>query len=156
LSIAGQLDEKRYGPAEPVNVRADGLVLSGKRRSIYVQQLRKQPASLLESFDLPAMNPNCLQRSDSLVAPQALHLLNDSAIRDMAKAFASRVRQIASENPTHQIQQVYSIAMSRPPSAEEMEICLASLGALSRQSAPDALATLCHTMMNSAAFLYID
>ena len=71
LWVAGELDETRFGPAEPVNARGDGLVLSGKRRSIYIQQLRKSPASLLESFDLPAMNPNCLQRSDSLVAPQA-------------------------------------------------------------------------------------
>jgi hypothetical protein len=171
LLMAGQLNETRYGPAESVTVRADGLVLSGKRRSIYVQQLRKQPPSLLESFDLPAMNPNCLQRTDSLVAPQALHLLNDSAIREMARSLAGRVLEVAGADPNRQIQQVYWIALSRPPSAEEMQICLESLNGLTRQAKPNwqlaegtsttdnaskALETLCHTMMNSAAFLYID
>jgi hypothetical protein len=171
LSVAGQLDETRYGPPEPVTVRADGLVLSGKRRSVYIQQLRKQPLSLLESFDLPAMNPNCLQRADSLVAPQALHLLNDTAIREMAGHFAGRVLQASGEDPGRQVQLVYWIALSRPPSAEELEICLESLTALARPSttgsalavapakadgARKALATLCHTVMNSAAFLYID
>jgi hypothetical protein len=156
LLVAGELDETRFGPPQPVKVRADGLVLAGKRRSIYVEQLRKHPVSLLESFDLPAMNPNCLQRTDSLVAPQALHLLNDSGIRDLAKAFASRVRRIAGENPRRQVEQVYWIALSRPPSAEELETCLESLKAFAQKSTDAALPSLCHTMMNSAAFLYID
>jgi len=170
LALGGQLDETRFGPAEPVTIRADGLVLSGKRRSIYVQQLRKQSPSLLESFDLPAMNPNCLQRTDSLVAPQALHLLNDSSIREMARQFATRVRRVAGDNPMRQVEHIYWVALSRPPSVEEMKICLESLASFARQStadvalageskaesSPDALATLCHTVMNSAAFLYLD
>ncbi|MGE3314462.1 MAG: DUF1549 domain-containing protein, partial [Planctomycetaceae bacterium] len=53
LLVAGELDETRYGPADPVQILPSGLVHTGKRRSIYVQQLRKQPATLLESFDLP-------------------------------------------------------------------------------------------------------
>jgi hypothetical protein len=171
LAVAGQLNPARYGPAEPVIVRGDGLVLSGKRRSVYVQQLRKEPPSLLESFDLPAMNPNCLQRSESLVAPQALHLLNDSAIREMAGQFACRVLQSADANAMAQVREIYALALCRSPSDEELEACLDFLNAL-RASAvtggslddsgkdgdreAKALAALCHSVMNSAAFLYID
>ncbi len=171
LWAAGQLDETRFGPAEPVKVRPDGLVSSGKRRSIYVQQLRKQPPSLLESFDLPAMNPNCLQRSESLVAPQALYLLNDTAVREMAAQFADRVLQVASDEPAQQVQRVYWTTLSRPPSAEEQEACLQMLTRLTEQWTKEfmssgkqseteatrkALTTLCHTVINSAVFLYID
>jgi len=171
LWVAGQLDENRCGPAEAIKVRPDGLVLSGKRRSVYVQQLRKQPPSLLESFDLPAMNPNCLQRSESLVAPQALHLLNDTAVRELAAQFADRVLQVAGAEPAQQVQRVYWIALSRPPSAEEQRACLQMLTRLTRhwtntlatagkpsttEATRKALTTLCHTVMNSAAFLYID
>jgi mono/diheme cytochrome c family protein len=179
LWVAGQLDETRYGPAEPVKVLPSGLVLSGKRRSVYVQQLRKHPASLLESFDLPAMNPNCLERSDSLVAPQALHLLNDTAVRELAAQFADRVLRVARDDPARQVQHVYWTALSRPPSAEERAACLQTLMTLTDQWAKEpalrdnganrpcstplnsaaarkALTTLCHTLMNSAGFLYID
>ena len=171
LWVAGQLDEHRFGPAEAVTVRPDGLVLSGKRRSVYVQHLRKQPPSLLESFDLPAMNPNCLQRSESLVAPQALHLLNDTAVRELAAQFADRVLQFAGAEPAQQVQRVYWVALSRRPNSEEQQACLQMLMGLTRQwtktwptagkpseteAARKALATLCHTVMNSAAFLYID
>ncbi|MBI3418460.1 MAG: PSD1 domain-containing protein [Verrucomicrobia bacterium] len=171
LWIAGQLDETRFGPAEPIKARPDGLIQSGKRRSIYVQQLRKQPPSLLESFDLPAMNPNCLQRSESLVAPQALHLLNDTSVREMAAQFADRVLQVTGDEPTQQVQRIYWIALSRPPSAEEQQACLqmftrltrlwknklATAGkALETEATRKALTTICHTVMNSAAFLYLD
>ncbi len=171
LLIAGELSETRGGPAEAVQVRGDGLVQAGKRRSVYAQQLRKHPPSLLESFDLPAMNPNCLQRSDSLVATQALHLWNDAGVRTLASQFADRVRREAPGDATEQIRQMYWIALSRPPNPDEEQVCwemLAELiagwsnlpateGRLTGEAAEQrALATLCHTLMNSAGFLYID
>ncbi|MBC7818803.1 MAG: PSD1 domain-containing protein [Planctomycetaceae bacterium] len=165
LLVAGQLDETRFGPADPVQVRPDGLVLSGKRRSVYVQQLRKHPASLLESFDLPAMNPNCLQRAESLVAPQALHLMNDAAVRELARQFADRVQREAGDDPKLQVQRAYRIALTRPPNDEELAACLQTLKNLTEQwtkqssaaeASRKALATLCHTIMNSASFLYVD
>jgi hypothetical protein len=171
LFVAGQLDETRYGPADPVSVLPNGLVQSGKRRSIYVQQLRKHPASLLESFDLPAMNPNCLQRQDSLVALQALHLLNDSAVRELAGQLAERVRGVAGDAPAQQIGRLYIVALGRPPDASEEAACVETLSKLTEQwakqmqdaAAPTqreaerrALTTVCHTIMNSAGFLYID
>ncbi len=165
LLVAGQLDETRFGPSDAVQVRPDGLVLSGKRRSVYVQQLRKHPASLLESFDLPAMNPNCLQRAESLVAPQALHLMNDAAVRELARQFADRVQREAGDDPARQVRRAYWIALTRPPSDEELTECLQTLTSLTEQwtkqvpaaeASRKALATLCHTIMNSASFLYVD
>ena len=165
LLVAGQLDETRFGPGDSVHVRPDGLVLSGKRRSVYVQQLRKHPASLLESFDLPAMNPNCLQRAESLVAPQALHLMNDAAVRELARQFADRVQREAGDDPTRQVRQAYRIALTRTPSDEELSDCLQTLTSLTEQwtkqssaaeASRKALTTLCHTIMNSASFLYLD
>ena len=112
------------------------------------------------------MNPNCLQRSDSLVALQALHLLNDTLVRELAGQLADRVRRAAGDAPPEQISQLYRIALSRPPSAEEQADCLETLAKLNdewakRTPSPQeaqrrALATLCHTIMNSAMFLYID
>lgn len=171
LLIAGQLDEQRFGPADPVNVLPNGLVESGKRRSIYVQQLRKHPSTLLETFDLPSMNPNCLERTESIIAPQALHLMNDHTIRKLAQHFADRVLREAGSDPTRQVQTAYMIAYSRSPSDDEQSDCLRTLNELTElwqrqlpanNAAPEndaarrALATLCHTIMNSAAFLYID
>ena len=51
-----------------------------------MQQPRKQLPTHLENFDFPQMNPNCLERRDSTVAPQALHLLNNGMVEQLADA----------------------------------------------------------------------
>src|SRR5262249_1095161 len=86
LLVAGRLDETRFGPADAIQVRPDGLVTPngtarGWRRLIYVQQTRKHVATHLENFDFPPMNPNCLERRDSTVAPQALYLMNNGMVQ---------------------------------------------------------------------------
>ncbi len=72
LLVSGRLDETRYGVPQPVRVREDGLVTpieteKGWRRSVYVAQRRTDIPSLLDSFDLPPMSPNCVERSVSMV-----------------------------------------------------------------------------------------
>jgi len=198
LLVSGKLDEMRGGPPEPVDVRDDGLVTPlgakmGWRRSIYVQQRRSETPTLLDSFDLPAMGPNCLERNVSTVAIQALHLMNNPLVDRLAASFAERLRKEAGTNPYKEVEQAYWIALGRPPTDEEQR---ASLDALSRfkqaaarkpavtkasegtstikggtlvtvnahgellESERDqdaaALTEFCHSLVNSAAFLYID
>lgn len=168
LSVAGRLDEDRFGPPDPVQVRDDGLVTPkstsrGFRRSVYVRQQRKLLPSLLENFDLPQMNPNCLDRRNANVATQALHLMNDGMVFELAEQFARRAAREVGDDPLRQIEWVYLAALGRPPSQEERNICLDTLGRVAGTPGgakldrdARALAVLCHTILNSAAYLYID
>ncbi len=178
LLAAGRLDETPFGPADTVESRADGLITParterGWRRSIYVQQHRKKLATHLESFDFPQMNPNCIERRDSIVAPQALYLMNNGMILELADHFAARVLREADTDVTKQIEQVYQIALSRAPDEEEKQIGLEMLKQLRADwtnqlsaSANDqvdqasanskALAAYCHAIMNSASFIFVD
>jgi hypothetical protein len=163
LFLSGELDRSRFGPPASVEVRPDGLVRSGRRRSIYVQQLRKHPATILDAFDAPAMSPNCLSRTESLVATQALHLLNDDEVRQRSRALAARVAA-ASQDKNERVAKAYRIVLGRPPTDDERALGEEALGALTRQWASEgaaspeqkALETYCHALINSAAFLYID
>jgi Protein of unknown function (DUF1549)/Protein of unknown function (DUF1553)/Planctomycete cytochrome C len=173
LLVSGKLDETRFGPADNVQVRGDGLVTpsgsaKGWRRLIYVKQMRKQMPTHLENFDFPQMNPNCLERRDSTVAPQALHLMNNGMVQQLAEQFAQRVIREAGADAAKQIEWTYLIALSRMPGEEERQLALASLNKLSEQWAKSvgtgaketanlkALATFCHALVNSAGFLYVD
>ena len=171
LRVAARLDETPFGPPDPVVVRADGLITpsgtaKGWRRSIYGRQNRKQVSTLLEVFDLPQMNPNCLERRESNVAPQALHLWNDGLVRSLAEQFARRVETMAGDDPARQVDQAFRIALGRPPDEDERGVALEALARLTAGWArPDArepkpaaraLTTVCHTILNSASFLYID
>jgi hypothetical protein len=173
-----------------VVIRDDGLVTpvgteKGWHRGIYVEQRRTKLPTVMESFDLPAMSPNCVERSISMIAPQALHMMNDTMIAGLAASFAERVRKEAGPDPDKQIERAYWIALSRPPNDEERKVSLdivrrirdaegtkAMAGAASSLAAkpapaaasnagaddPAAMAVqeFCHTLMNSAAFVYID
>src|SRR5205823_1223931 len=155
------LDETRYGPADGVSARADGLVTpvetsKGWRRLIYVQQMRKKMPTHLETFDYPQMNPNCLERRNSTVAPQALHLMNNGMVQQLAEHFARRVRKEAGDDPARQIERVYLIALSRLPGEEEKRIGLEALTRVRQEAADKALSAFCHAIVNSAAFVYVD
>jgi hypothetical protein len=178
LVAAGRLDETPFGPGDAVQVRADGLMTPvgserGWRRLIYVKQMRKQMPTHLENFDFPQMNPNCVERRDSTVAPQALHLMNNGMVGQLAEQFAARVAREAGPEVAKQIDHIYMIAQSRHATSEELAVAQDALRRLTEEcaksaaaatsSTPDhptadheALTTLCHTIMNSAAFLFVD
>ena len=174
LLTAGKLDETRGGPADSVRARPDGQVTPaptahGWRRLLYVQQLRKQVVTHREDFDFPQQNPNCIERRDSTVALQALYLMNSGMVWQLAEDFARRVMHDAGTDPAKQIDRVYRIALSRPPTDEEKRVGLEALEQFADQWAkqagdkPDkealrlkALTTYCHAILNSAALLYVD
>src|SRR5262249_30339450 len=121
----------------------------------------------LEAFDFPQMNPNCLERRDSTVAPQALYLMNNARIAGLAETFAKRVSAEAGAEPTAQVERVYWIAVGRGPNADEKEVGVGALKELAAEWAKDgkldpaaagekALASYCHAIVNAAGFLYVD
>jgi mono/diheme cytochrome c family protein len=189
LLISNKVDESQFGPPEPVVIRDDGLVTpvgtpKGWHRGIYVEQRRTKLPTVMESFDLPAMSPNCVDRNISVIAPQALHMMNDGMIEKLAEFFAERVRREAGADPDKQIERAYWIALSRSPTDEERSAsadivrqlrnaqgvknsAIAASGVAAKPAVgynpavvedPGSLVLeeFCHTLINSAAFLYID
>jgi hypothetical protein len=178
LYVSGRLDLTPFGKPDALEVRSDGsiAVQAGTsqrwRRSIYALKRRTQPLTILQGFDVAAMDPNCILRRESIVAPQALHLANDALVRELARSLAARIAGEAGDDLPRQVVVAYRIAAGRDPTDEEQQIALASLGELESAWAaqgnnkstsgesPDprrlALENLCHALFNSAAFLYID
>lgn len=172
LMVAGKLDDSVSGPPVKLAVQADGLATPmgtqrGYRRLIYVQQQRKIVATHLENFDYPQMNPNCLERRDSLVAPQALYMLNNKMVYELAESFAQRIENEVGDEVSGQIDRAHLIALCRTPGDEERKLSSAALERLREQWSKNpstdsakarhlALTTYCHALLNSAAFLYFD
>ena len=161
ITVAGARDDTMFGPAVPVVEKSDGSVTPGKqgdrwRRSIYGQQTRKSIPTLLESFDLPPMNPNCVQRGQSNVPTQALNLLNDAVLRDLAGRFASRVEREAPGSVDATVTRAFQIAYARSPEPEEMSASRRLLDLDPDNNRRTGLNTLCRMLMNSAEFLYVD
>ncbi len=176
LFVSGALDATPFGPPDTVSVDRDGLVSvdatpAGRwRRSIYAQYRRTELPSMMATFDYPEMGPNCVTRNVSTVSPQSLMLMNNKRVRELAAILAARVKAILetrsskSENSVAdrqdaQVDVVYQLALSRSPSSQERRLgvdALRQLKAAWPARPQAALETYCHTILNSAAFLYID
>jgi mono/diheme cytochrome c family protein len=141
------------------------------RRSIYVQVRRSMPLGMLEPFDAPLMTPNCQQRASSTVAPQSLLLMNSPLVAHEAEAMATRIEREAGVEQAARFQRAWRLVFGRAPTEKETE---AGVAFLARQSdavkaiaptdpnapKPDpartALANLCHALVSSNGFLYVD
>lgn len=168
LFVSGRLDETAFGPPDLVTVDRDGLVTENTtatgnwRRSIYLQYRRTEIPTMMDTFDYPEMGPNCISRSVSIVSPQSLMLLNNQHVRDLAASFAKRVQALVLTEKADvgtQVETIYQLALTRSPSDEERQLGIETLKELTALWDSDkqmALETYCHTILNSAAFLYVD
>jgi hypothetical protein len=168
LAITGRLNRRLGGQPDDVQVREGGYVTGkpgegGWRRSIYIRQRRKHMMTMLETFDLPAMNPNCVTRINSTVVQQPLFLLHDKVVHDLSRKLAAEIQKEA-KGIEPVIRLAYRKIVNRPPSKEELARTTEAMNELEREFTAakqtgqrnKALAVICHALFNSAAFLYID
>ena len=174
LFVSGKLDGRSGGYPDHVSVDYDGLVSAnatatgGWRRSIYLQHRRTEIPTMLATFDYPEMGPNCTERTVSIVSPQSLMLMNNRHVRELAGSFAARVEKVLADQDQAggkskawdaRVETVYQLALSRLPTAAERRLGIETLEKLVTDWQGDrqaALETYCHTILNSAAFIYID
>src|SRR5438270_3882773 len=95
VGIENKNGENRPGPVIPLNGEEF-------RRSVYVQARRSRPLAVLDTFDAPAMEPNCDARNASTVTPQALMFMNSEFVVTQAGDFAERVWKEARDDPRAQ------------------------------------------------------
>ncbi|HVR72822.1 MAG TPA: DUF1549 and DUF1553 domain-containing protein, partial [Planctomycetota bacterium] len=187
LAVSGTLSLRTGGPAVPVKEDADGSIVVGVdrkvdsnrpgpevpmgdeafRRSVYVEVRRTRPLSFTSTFDTPVMETNCTQRPVSIIAPQALTLLNGPFVREQADFFARRLLREAADDPAR-IDLAFRHAFSREPTAGEkagaLEYLKAEVEALATSDAavatPEpgriALARLCHVLFNASELLFVE
>ena len=168
IAITGRLNSRQGGKPDKVQVREGGYVTGepgegGWRRSVYIQQRRKHMMTLLETFDLPAMNPNCVNRVNSTVVQQPLFLLHDKVVHGLTRKLAADLQKEA-QGIEPVVKLAFERIVNRYPTVEELKQTVAAMKDLEAEYTSagvggqrnKALAEVCHALFNSAAFLYID
>jgi len=129
------------------------------RRSVYIFAKRGLLPPLLTTFDFPDTTlPSC-QRDVTTVPTQSLALLNNPFVHDQSRAMAKRITAKVSKK---QVAEAWQLAFGRPARENELAAGLAHLEKQKTNFAgrpdavADALASLCHVLLNANEFLYID
>ena len=122
---------------------------------------RSRLLPLMTAFDFSDTTASCGQRDVTTVAPQALALLNNHFTHSQSEALANRLVKQTSRTD-EQIKLAWRLALGRNPADAELVQAAAHLRAqqthFEKEEKADhlALASLCHVLLNSNEFIYVD
>jgi hypothetical protein len=168
LEVSGRLNLKMGGPGVfpplPPGVetrggwKKDEDPSESDRRSVYVFVRRNTRYPMFEVFDMPDTHESCPRRNATVTAPQALELLNNELVADWSRSLAGRVWNDAGLTPEAQVDRAWRFVYSRPATADERKEALEFLERQNklRGDQQAALADLCHMLVNSNEFLYVN
>lgn len=173
LLVAGRLDLQRPGP-HPFPPIADWkytqhmpfkAVYDSSHRSVYLMTQRIQRHPDLALFDAPDANTSTAVRAASTVPPQALYMMNNPMVHEVATAFAQRLMQWSAD-PRERIRRGTELAYGRPATEAEVDQALHYLHIYQRsllhEEAPGdqiqakAWTSLARVLLLANEFVYID
>jgi cytochrome c553 len=123
------------------------------RRAIYLPVIRNNLYTLFEQFDFPDPTMPTGSRAATVVAPQALFMLNAPLVMDSAAAWA-RALAARTDGDADRLRSAYEAAYSRPPTDAETQRALAFLAAAPGDS-ERAWALLCQGILAANEFIYL-
>ncbi|MGD9647750.1 MAG: PSD1 and planctomycete cytochrome C domain-containing protein, partial [Pirellulales bacterium] len=170
LATSAELDTTMFGPGT--------LDPASHRRSIYFTVKRSQLMPMMQVFDAPDALQGIGERQSTTIAPQALYLLNNPQVRELARHFAEHLlvaaRAMAGASSDEEgapeiadswlIEQAYLQALAREPvatervaAAEFLAAQTARHGAASSADARQlALADFCQALLCLNEFVYVE
>lgn len=141
LAVSGELDLQMGGrgffpevPAEAL----EGLSRKGAawtaspadqqlRRSVYIYSQRSLLPPMMTAFDFADTTLPCGKRDSTIVAPQALTLLNNDFVHQRAAALARQLTGTVELSDAEVIRAVWMRVLNRVPESEELELAAAHL-----------------------------
>ncbi len=169
LVLSGRLDATLFGPSVPVYLTSfmegrgrpshSGPLDGAGRRSIYTAVRRNFLSPFMTTFDTPTPFSTMGRRNVSNVPAQALILMNDPLVVELARDWAAHaITQFP--QPSERVNGMFQAAFSRPASDGELRLAADYIDAQStaRGSDADSLevwADFAHALVNAKEFIYI-
>ena len=171
LAVSGQLDLSMGGSLLKVKNREfffdhtskDLTTYDSRRRSMYLPVVRNNVFDVFVLLDFPDPAVSSGNRATTVVAPQALLMLNSELAMQAAADLAGRVLA-DSKDDDQRLSRLYVMAYGREPSAEERQADRAFLAEVAQAQAGEndadkrrkqAWVTLCHVVLAANEFMYV-
>jgi len=160
LAVSGKLNRKMYGRSVYPPVDEDWVISKRNsywptekaesdwmRRGIYVIIKRSTHFPFFEVFNGTNSPASCGQRERTIVAPQALTLMNGEIPRKLSEAFHDRLIHECGHDSEKIIARAWMLAFGRPVTDAEKQKTLDFLS-------DTDMKTWCHALFNMNEFLY--
>jgi hypothetical protein len=162
LAVSGWLDPKIGGKTIPLRNRdyffnhtsKDQTKYESPRRALYLPIIRNHLYDMLEQFDFPDPAVPTGSRTNTVIAPQALIMMNAPVVMESSTRLAALLASIPDEE--QRVQRLFSLLYSRPPAENEKSEALALVREFGAVDNPDrAWALLAHTLFAANEFIYL-
>ncbi len=166
LAVSGRLDLRLYGqPLDPPRLVEDskkrlfsGSLDSNGRRSIYMKMSIMDPPKFLVCFNLPDLKLPTGHRDVSNGPTQALTLLNDPLVINLAEHWAKRLVKESNRQPEDRVREMFIQALGRKPNATELKRWTKAVVSFSQtkeiMTDTAAWSELAHLFFNTKEFIY--
>ena len=136
------------------------------RRAVYIPVVRSSLYEVFTAFDLPDTATSTGDRAATVVAPQALFMMNGSVVLKHTRIMAEHLLQRSDLDDAGRVRAAYERALSRPPSAKEVDGALSFIAKIDHAVAdrkPDAAErrtfawqSFCKALLSSNEFIYLN
>ena len=135
----------------------DTTTYDSPRRALYLPVVRNNVYDLFEQFDFPDPAVPNGNRNATVVAPQALLMMNSDLVGNAAEKFAASLQASASDE-ARRIELAYQKAYARLPTTKELARAKKFLAEFKPDSAasPNAWTVLCQSMLAANEFIYLN
>lgn len=173
LAVSGRLDTELGGKTVPLRNRqfvfnhtsVDHTKYDSLRRSLYLPVIRNNVYSLFSQFDFPDPTMPTGSRNSTIVAPQALLMMNSDLVMDSADKLAT-ILLSKSQDQTTRVKIAYERSLGRLPSSNEAKRSTAFISELTASAVTDAASVdaeaerrawsmFCQSLFASNEFIYL-
>jgi cytochrome c553 len=161
LTMGGTLQTGFGTDGENSQARLSMDPSTSKRRTVYLPLRRSNLPSLLNLFDFGDATTPSEGRASTNVAPQALFMMNGTFVADRSRELTRKLEGSGADD-RQRIVDAYYWLLNRKPSDDEVQDMLdymrafASKAAHSSDLTRNAWQSLCHILISSNEFIYVD
>jgi hypothetical protein len=166
LSVGGTLLNYKDRQYVANTSRRGGTDYDNPRRAVYIPVVRSSLYEMFQAFDLPdPATPNG-DRSATVIAPQALFMMNSTLVLKSTRAMAGRLLDRKDLDDAARIRDAYERALARPPAARDIDRALTFIAHVEKALEPheqdpakrhlEAWQSFCKALLASNEFIYLN
>jgi hypothetical protein len=128
-------------------------------RSVYLPIVRSSMYDVFQAFDLPDPTMSTGDRNATVVAPQALFMMNSSLILTHSRNMAAGLLKRQDLDDSARVRDAWQRTLSRPPTPEEVDRALTFVNQMEREWQGDrakAWQSFCKSLLSSNEFIYLN
>jgi hypothetical protein len=128
------------------------------RRAVYIPVVRSSMYEMFQAFDLPDPSTPNGDRNSTVVAPQALFIMNATLVLKATREMASKLLADTSLDDAGRVRAVYERALGREPRASDIDRALTFIAQVEKKAGtrPAAWQSFCKAMLASNEFIYVN